>query len=236
MTEAEAVLALIPARAGSKGLPGKNTRVIGGRPLLAHAVECARRSGVVGRIVLSTDAEEIAAVGREWGAEVPFLRPADLAGDATPMLPVVQHAVDELSARGWQPDIVLLLQPTSPLRRPEHLARAVAMLRETGADSVVSVVELPRHLSPDYVMRIDEGCLVPFLPSGAGLTRRQDARRAYVRDGTIYAFWRRTLTTYQGIYGARCLPLTIPAFESVTIDSAEDWVEAERRMIEAPWA
>jgi CMP-N,N'-diacetyllegionaminic acid synthase len=110
----------------------------------------------------------------------------------------------------------------------------VEQLRSSGADSVVTVVELPRHLSPDYVMRVDEGRLVPFLPEGARVTRRQDARPAFVRDGTVYAFWLRTLTGIHSIYGRVCRPLIVPAHESLTLDSQDDWIEAERRLALAP--
>src|SRR5918993_633321 len=129
------------------------------------------------------------------------MRPAELARDDTPMLPVIEHAVGWLEQQGWAPEIVILLQPTSPLRTPEHIRGALRQLRESNADSVVTVTELPRHLSPDYVMRIDEGRLVPFLPEGRRIGRRQDARPAFVRDGTVYAFWRRTLRESQSIYG-----------------------------------
>ena len=224
------ILALIPARGGSKGLPGKNLRPLAGHSLIEYAARVARESAIVDRAVLTTDAEDIAAEGRRVGLEVPFLRPPHLAQDDTPMLPVVEHAVAALGGKGFVPEIVLLLQPTSPLRTTEHLRAAVRLLRESRADSVVSVVELPRHLSPDYVMRIEGEALVPFLPDGARVTRRQDARRAYVRDGTIYAFWRRTLVEQGSIYGARCLPLVVNPVESITIDSPADWDEAERRL------
>jgi CMP-N,N'-diacetyllegionaminic acid synthase len=228
---AGAVLGLVPARGGSKGIPDKNIRPLAGRSLLEYAVRAA--SGVVDRTVLSTDSERIAAEGRRAGLEVPFLRPADLARDDTPMLPVIEHAVDTLEQQGWSPEIIVLLQPTSPLRTPDHIRRAVEQLRESGADSVVTVVELPRHLSPDYVMRIEDGRLVPFLPEGVRVTRRQDARPAVVRDGTVYAFWRRTLRTTGSIYGTNCQPLVVPARESITIDTPEDWDEAERRLAAA---
>jgi CMP-N,N'-diacetyllegionaminic acid synthase len=224
------VLALVPARGGSKGLPGKNVRVLAGRTLLGHAAAAARDSGVIDRIVLSSDAPDIIDVARREGIDTPFVRPAALAQDDTPMLPVIEDAVQRLEASGWPVEIVVLLQPTSPLRTPGHIARAVALLRETGADSVVTVVEVPRHLSPDYVMRIDDGQLRPFLAEGARVTRRQDARIAYVRDGTVYAFWRRTLATHGSIYGTDCRPLVIPAAESLTIDTPDDWAEAERRV------
>lgn len=224
------VLGLVPARGGSKGIPDKNLRALAGRSLLDYAARAASASGVIDRIVLSTESDRIAAEGRTVGLEVPFTRPADLARDDTPMLPVIEHAIQSLEDSGWSPEIVVLLQPTSPLRTPEHIRQAVQRLRDTNADSVVTVVQLPRHLSPDYVMRLDEGRLVPFLAEGAHITRRQDARTAFVRDGTVYAFWRRTLRDFRSIYGHDCRPLVVPAHESLTIDTPEDWGEAERRL------
>lgn len=226
------VLALVPARSGSKGIPGKNLRLLAGRSLIEYAARAAGASGIVDRAVLSTDSAEIAAEGRRVGLDVPFVRPAALAQDDTPMQAVIEHALGALAGAGFEPEIVLLLQPTSPLRTPQQLRDAVRILRESNADSVVSVVELPRHLSPDYVMRIDDGWLRPFLSDGARVTRRQDARPAFVRDGTIYAFWTRTLRDQQNIYGANCRPLLVDAAESVTIDAPADWDAAERAIRE----
>jgi len=158
------------------------------------------------------------------------MRPADLAQDDTPMLPVVRHALAALRSSGWSADAIVLLQPTSPLRRPEHIRDAVALLRQTGADSVVTVVELPLHLSPDYVMRIDGGILRPFLAEGAQVTRRQDARPAYSRDGTIYAFRRSTVERFGNIYGEDCRPLVLDPADSLSIDSPADWDAAERML------
>jgi CMP-N-acetylneuraminic acid synthetase len=223
-----AVLGLVPARAGSKGVPGKNLRPLAGRSLLEYCARAARDSGVIDRLVLSTDSEEIAEAGRRAGLDVPFLRPASLAADDTPMLPVITHAIEALAADGWVAEIVVLLQPTSPLRQPNHIRDAVDLLRETGADSVVSVIEVPRHLSPDYVMKIDDGVLKPFLAEGARITRRQDARPAYSRDGTVYVCWRRTIERCGSIYGEDCRPLVIDAAHSLSIDSPADWDAAER--------
>ncbi len=224
------VLGLVPARGGSKGIPGKNLRPLAGRSLLEYVASAAAQSGVVDRLILSTDSDRIAAEGARVGLDVPFIRPAELARDDTPMLSVVEHAVGWLEQHAWMPEIIVLLQPTSPLRTPDHIRRAVRQLRESGADSVVTVTELPRHLSPDYVMRIDAGRLVPFLPEGSRIARRQDARPAFVRDGTVYAFWRRTLRESQTIYGNACSPLVVPAHESITLDTPEDWDEAGRRI------
>jgi CMP-N,N'-diacetyllegionaminic acid synthase len=227
---ASGVLALIPARSGSKGVPDKNTRLLAGRTLLEYAAAAAVASGVIDRVVLSTDSDRIAAEGRRVGVEVPFVRPADLAHDDTPMFPVIEHALDALEKDGWLADIIVLLQPTSPLRRPEHIRDAVWELRDSGADSVVTVVEVPRHFSPDYVMRVDGGRLESFLPEGKGVTRRQDARSAFARDGTVYAFWHRTVRERHNIYGDDCRPLVLPAEDVITIDSPSDWAEAERRL------
>lgn len=228
----ELVLGLVPARGGSKGVPGKNVRPLAGRTLLEYTATAARDSGALDRIVLSTDSPQVADAGRRAGLEVPFLRPAALAGDDTPMLPVVQHAIVALTDSGWVPDLIVLLQPTSPLRRAAHIRDAVTMLRTTGADSVVSVVEIPRHLSPDYVMRIDHGMLRPFLPDGARVTRRQDARAAYAREGTVYAFRRATLERFGSIYGEDCRPLVLDTADSLSIDSPADWAAAERILAE----
>ena len=222
------VLGIVPARGGSKGVPGKNVRPLAGRTLLEYTARAARESGVLDRVILSTDSPEIADTGRRAGLDVPFMRPVALASDDTPMLAVIQHALESLARDGWSPDMIVLLQPTSPLRRPDHIRAAVTTLHDTKADSVVTVVEIPRHLSPDYVMRLDGGRLQPFLPEGARVTRRQDARPAYSRDGTVYAFWRATIERFGGIYGADCRPLLIDARESLSIDSPADWDAAER--------
>jgi CMP-N-acetylneuraminic acid synthetase len=225
------VLGIVPARGGSKGVPGKNVRPLAGLTLLEYTARAARESGVLDRVILSTDSAEIADTGRRAGLDVPFMRPVMLASDDTPMLPVIQHALESLARDGWSPDMIVLLQPTSPLRRPDHIRAAVTTLRETKADSVVTVVELPRDHSPDYVMRIDEGRLRPFLSEGARITRRQDARPAYWRDGTVYAFWRSTIERFANIYGDNCHALVLDGQDSLSIDTAADWNEAERRLV-----
>lgn len=229
------VLAIVPARGGSKGVPRKNvSELTTGRTLLHYVAEAARQATRVSKVVLSTDDDEIAQVGRQAGLEVPFMRPAELAADETPMLPVLRHAIDQVAAGGWTPEYVVLLQPTSPCRRSTHIDDALSLLMTQGADSVVTVVEVPKHLSPDYVMKIEDGTLRPFLPEGARVTRRQDVRPAYYRDGTVYAFRRDTIERFGNIYGDRCLPLVIDASESLSIDSPADWAEA-KRILEARW-
>jgi len=221
------VLGLVPARGGSKGIPDKNLRELAGRPLLDYTARAARDSGVIDRLVLSTDSEAIAEAGRAVGLDVPFLRPAELAGDSAPMLDVVLHTLDALEDEF---DHVAILQPTSPLRRPEDVRAAVELARETGCDSVVGVVALPLHLSPDYVMRVEDDRLVPFLEGGERLTRRQDARPAFVRDGTIYLVRREVVVQQRSLYGTDCRPLLVAPEHSLSIDTPQDWAEAERRL------
>jgi CMP-N,N'-diacetyllegionaminic acid synthase len=224
------VLAIVPARGGSKGVPRKNVRPLAGHSLLKYVQDAARTAVRLDRTILSTDDDDIAAEGLRVGLEVPFKRPAELARDDTPMVEVIRHAIAWIEGQGKSPEFVVLLQPTSPLRRGQHIDDAVNLLVNSGADSVVTVVAVPKHLSPDYVMKIEDGMLRPFLPEGARITRRQDVRPAYFRDGTVYAFRRDTLARHGTIYGERCLPLTIDARESLSIDSPDDWAEAERRL------
>jgi CMP-N-acetylneuraminic acid synthetase len=230
MTQKSGILGIVPARGGSKGLPDKNLKLLAGRSLVAHAADTARQAGIFDRLILSTDSNEIAAEGRRSGLEVPFMRPSHLATDDAPMFSVICHAITALKSTGWNPDIVVLLQPTSPLRQPDHLRTAVDLLQTTEADAVVSVVEVPRHLSPDYLMRVENESLVPFLHEGEKVIRRQDTRLAYVRDGTVYAFWRKTIQRYSSIYGTHCHAYIIPASASVTIDTESDWTQAERML------
>lgn len=225
------ILGIIPARGGSKGIPGKNIRLLKGNPLIYYSIRAAKGSGLVNRLILTTDSVEIAQVGKELGAEVPFIRPAELARDDTPMFPVLEHAVNFVESEGWQADIILLLQPTAPLRQPEQIQAAVQMLTSTKCDSVVSVVQIPQHYSPDFAYKVEDGLLKPFLDGGGKVTRRQDTRPAYSRDGTIYAFWRDVFFDKHSIYGDDCRPFIIPDHFSCNLDTMDDWAEAETMIL-----
>lgn len=227
------IFGIIPARGGSKGIPGKNLRELAGKPLLAYTAKAAQQSGVIDRLVLSTDSDAIAELGQQLGIEVPFMRPDDLAQDDTPMLPVLQHAVGALEEEGWQPEIIVLLQPTSPLRRASYISTAVKMLRQGDCDSVVSVVEIPHLFAPQKALRAYEGFLKFWLSDGEQITRRQQLEPAYARDGTVYVFWRDQLMERNSIYGDKCLPLVLAPDESLNLDNEEDWRMAEERMSRA---
>ncbi|MEM7390856.1 MAG: acylneuraminate cytidylyltransferase family protein [Verrucomicrobiota bacterium] len=217
---------MIPARGGSKALPGKNIKRLAGKPLIQYSHECANESGVLDRVILSTDDEEIAEVARSFGLEVPFLRPSEFSGDDAPMAGVAIHALTSLAEADYRPDALLLLQPTSPLRKPEHIRRAVELLEDY--DSVCSVVPLPKEFNPYYMMKItDDGFLDYLMPEGANLTRRQDIPNAYRRDGTICLVRTEVMLEQRNFYGQRCRPYELEASEVLNIDTPEDWKRAE---------
>ncbi|MEX2160720.1 MAG: acylneuraminate cytidylyltransferase family protein [Anaerolineales bacterium] len=218
---------MVPARGGSKGIPNKNLRELAGKPLLAYTLEAARSSGVIDRLVLSTESPAIADLGRSLGMEVPFMRPEELAGDESPMLGVVQHAVVELERLGWRPDIIVLLQPTSPLRRGERIREAVELLKGNDCDSVASVVEIPDLYSPQKAMRLEGGFLKFWTDNGKAVTRRQQVQPAYAREGTVYACRRDVLMEKGSLYGDRCLPLVVSREEAMSLDTVDDWRRAE---------
>src|SRR5690606_26912718 len=169
------VLGLIPARGGSKGIPRKNIRLLCGKPLLQYTVEAALGAVRLTRIILSTDDEEIAEVGRACGVEIPFLRPAELARDDTPTLPVVKHAVQWLETRGEYFDAICLLQPTNPLRRSEDIDNCIDLLERSHADAVVSVAPVPVKYNPHWVyFQGEDGLLHLSTGEAAPIPRRQD--------------------------------------------------------------
>jgi CMP-N-acetylneuraminic acid synthetase len=227
------VLAVVPARGGSKGVPRKNLRLVAGRPLLAYTADAVRASSRVTRAIVSTDDDEIARAARELGLEVPFMRPAELAADDTPMQPVLQHAVRAMAAAGFVADVVVLLQPTSPLRRGAHIDAAVDLLESTGADSVVSVVLVPHQFNPVSVMTLDGDRLVPFLP-GPQVLRRQDKPRVFARNGPAVAAIRCAVLERGSLYGDDPRALLMTPEESLDVDSPADLEYLELVLARSP--
>jgi len=183
MTE---VLAVVPARGGSKSVPRKNLREIDGTPLVAHQIQTARSADEVNRTILSTDDDEIAAVGREYGAEVPFVRPASLATDDVPVIAAVKHSAEFFGDEGDLPTYTVCLQPTSPFTTAEQLDEAIRKARTTGCDSVVSVTEVT-ETHPYRAYRLENDRVKPL----EGITReapdqRQDRPDVYGFTGAIY--------------------------------------------------
>lgn len=218
------ILGIIPARGGSKGIPRKNLHPLAGKPLIAHTVEAALGSRCLTRVILSSDCPEIMRVVAALGVEVPFARPESLAGDNVPMLPVIRHAVDSLEAAdGYRPDYIVLLQPTSPLRRAEHIDEALQRLVGSDADSIVSVVKVPHQYAPVSVMVLEGDRLRPYLPVDETRNLRQLKPSFYARNGAaIYAFTRQCLLEQHSIYGKTILAYEMRREDSVDIDEMLD--------------
>jgi len=225
-------LAIITARGGSKGVPRKNLKKLGGKPLIAHTIEAAKNSDVFDRIVVTTDDAEIADVAKEYGAEVPFMRPSELAEDATPTLPVLVHALEWLKDNeNYEPDAVMLLQPTAPLRRPEHIREAHDLFVQSGADSVVSMKEVPGYHNAHWQFRVGKNGEVTIATGEHFrdiVKRRQELPKTYTRNGAIYLFKTHLLSGAEPtFYGDDVRAYIMDDASSVNIDTLADFEEAE---------
>jgi CMP-N,N'-diacetyllegionaminic acid synthase len=233
------VLGVITARGGSKGIPGKNLKLLAGKPLIAYTVDAAQRSAAFDRLILSTDDAAIAEAGRSLGCEVPFMRPADLALDSTPHLPVMIHAVASLREReSYQCDAVMILQPTSPLRAPDDIRAAVHLLQTSGADSVVGVSAVPAHYHPLRTLRVEaDGTAVLFVtgePIKRRDKRRQDLPSVWAMNGAIYLFRTHTLFDPEpSMFGSRSVAYVMSHSRGLSIDDPDDWMEIERHLEQA---
>ncbi|GAI03486.1 unnamed protein product [marine sediment metagenome] len=220
MRKNQKVVAIIPARGGSKGVPRKNIRDLAGKPLIAYTIEAAKKSGYVDRLIVSTDDEEIATISKSYGVEVPFMRPAELATDEAPTLSVIQHAVKFLEIEGSKIDIVIILQPTSPLRGGARIDEAVKKLVGTGADSVVTVCKVKHHPFWSYTAKGDR--LYPFSEEGINVSRHQDLPEVYALNGAVYVVRRDVLFDQNSLFGRDTRAIIMPYEESVDIDDYFD--------------
>jgi CMP-N-acetylneuraminic acid synthetase len=230
----EKVLALVPARGGSKGIPRKNLQLLAGRPLVAHAVQAGLDAQLVTRVVCSTDDADIAEAARQAGAEVPFLRPLELAQDRSEDWPVFIHALDWLEAHeGWVPDLVVNLRPTSPLRTSEHVDRAIRLLLDSGADSVKAVCLARQHPHKMWLLsEPNSGQMEPFLRTPFRLERGPDVPRAeledvYWQNGVVDVTRREVLREQRVMIGKRVAGLVTKLEESIDIDTPLDLLMAE---------
>jgi CMP-N-acetylneuraminic acid synthetase len=222
-----AVLGVVIARGGSKGLPGKNLRPLDGRPLVVHTIEAALGCEALTRTVLSTEDPAILAAGRRAGCPVPFVRPAALAGDRSSTVDVALHAVDWLAEHeGFATDVVVVLPATAPLRRAEHIRGAIAVLREDqGAEAVVAVTE-PDY-PPYWMLTVEDGRLRWLFAEGARVDHRQDLPPAYRPNGSIYAIHVPVLRAQRTFYPRVTAPYVMPRDASVNIDADLDFALAE---------
>lgn len=218
------VLALIPARGGSRAIPRKNIREFCGKPLIAHTILAARGSSLVDRVVVSTDDEEIATVAREYDAQVPVLRPAQLAADTSPVMDAVVHMLDHLkNSEGYAPTHVLLLQTTSPLRQSADIDASIELLEKSGADSLVSMCRTEQGL---YCL--DERGFVETLFDGYSSSNRQELRPTYKLDGSmIYLLKTDVLLKERSFLAGSVVAYEVPRWRAVDLDEPQDFVVGE---------
>jgi CMP-N-acetylneuraminic acid synthetase len=225
------VLAIVPARGGSKGIPRKNLATLAGRPLLAHTATAALAARRLSRVVLSTDDDEIADVGRACGLEVPFMRPPGLGGDDVQTIDVIQDVVRRLESAGARFDAIMTLQPTTPLRRPEDIDGAIELLERADADSVISFVDVgERH--PARMKAVDADGRVSDPPFGEVVEcePRQKLSRLYLREGSIYLTRRDVLMRDRSFKGLDCRAWIVPPERACNIDEPFDLFLAEQML------
>jgi N-acylneuraminate cytidylyltransferase len=226
------VLALIPARGGSKSIPRKNVIDFAGYPLIAYSIAAGLAAERVSRVIVSTDNEEIAKISQRYGAEVPFMRPAEHAEDATPDLPVFVHALEWLAEHeDYHPDIVVQLRPTSPFRRLWHINKSVEDLSaRPDADAVRTVIEPFQNPFKMWTINAD-GVMQPLVETEfkeAYNMPRQALPQVYWQTGYVDTAWAKTIVEKNSMTGDRILPLVIDPGDWVDIDSPDDWKRAER--------
>lgn len=223
------VLAIIPARSGSKGVPGKNIRILGKKPLIAYTIESALESNFCIDVIVSTEDEKIASVARHWGAEVPFIRPPELASDTAKSVDVVVHALKFLLDAGRSYDAVCLLQPTSPFRPKGFIDEAILYFNNSGADALVSVLPVPEEYNPHWVFKPDANDHLHISTGDTLLIpRRQDLPIAYFRDGSIYLTRTDVLLSKNSLYGGSLAYILGEKKYFVNIDTKKDWHIAEQ--------
>ncbi len=221
------VLGVIPARGGSKGIPKKNIKPLAGLPLIAYSIRAAKKSRYLTDCIVSSDNTKIISVSRKYGAVTPFTRPSRLATDRASSLSVLKHAVNFMEKKQGRYDFIVLLQPTAPLRTSQDIDRSIMLLRDSKADSVISVSEISDP-HPGKTMQIHKGTLKPFLPKfwHEGI-RRQDLPRVFALNGAVYAVRRDTLMKKHSLWGKKSLAYVMPVERSVNIDSKIDLALAE---------
>lgn len=223
-------IGVIPARGGSKAIPHKNIHPLLGKPLIAYTIEAALASKLLTDVVVSTEDPEIATVAASWGAQVPFVRPAELATDEALSLPVVRHAVNELEkAKSLKYDVVLMLQPTTPMRTADDIDEGIRLLLDTGADSVVSVVDVGGNHPFRMKRLVGDKILVNYIDQGfEDMRPRQQLPPVYIRSGALYVVRRDVIMERNSFVGADCRGYIMPHERAVNIDTYLDFILSER--------
>ena len=226
------VLGLIPAREGSKGVPHKNIRLLCGKPLLQYTAESALKSKYLSKVILSTDDDSIAELGKQCGLEVPFSRPKELAQDNTPMLPVVQHAINFCESAGDYFDAICLLQPTNPLRKPEVIDACIELLHKENTTAVITMLSVPSAYNPHWVyFQNGSGLLKLSTGEEAPVSRRQDLPPAFHREGSVYVTKRDVVMKENSLYGKQLTGYLVDQEQTINIDTEQDWERAEALLL-----
>lgn len=223
------VLSIIPARGGSKGLTKKNIRILLGKPLIAWTIDQALKSRYVDKIIVSTDDEEIANVSREYGAEIPFMRPKELATDDSKVIDTVLHALDFFEKRNLNFDYVALIEPTSPLRKDDDIDKAIKKLidNEDIAESLISLGEIVLE-HPQYAKRIDEnGYVWPYLQIEQYVSSRQKLPKVFFPYGVIYISKVSAIKKHKSVYPDRILPFVIERWQNYEVNDIWDFLCVE---------
>lgn len=225
MKEKQNIIAIIPARGGSKGIPRKNIKLLCGKPLIAYSIEQALKSNYISRVIVSTEDAEIAQISREYGSEV-IERPVELARDDTPSLPVIKHVITYLETNeGYKAEIIVVLQPTSPLRTVEDIEKTIDKLFQSGCDSVVSLCEVEHPPEWMYILVSDR--IEPLLKEDRKIYRRQDMQKTYRLNGAVYVTHNENVTKKNVIMGQDTRAIIMPPERSIDIDSDYDFIIAE---------
>ncbi len=221
-------LGFIPARGSSKSIPLKNIKPLLGKPLIAYTIEEALKSEYLERVIVSTDDSQIAEIAKEYGAEVPFIRPGELARDISPTLPVLQHALMFLESEGYTPDFVVLLQPTSPLREVRHIDDAIKKILDTNADTIITLTESEIH--PYWMRKLEGDKVYPFIETGEKLLRRQDLPTIYKLNGAVVVSKREVILSGKNWQDQDTRAIIMDPIYSIDIDTPLDFYIAEKLM------
>ena len=223
------ILGLIPARGGSKGVPRKNIKLLLGKPLIAYTIEQALSSLLLNQVILSTDDHEIASIAKDYGLEVPFMRPEELATDEATTFDVVKHTLDYFQSEGKIFDAVCILQVTSPYRPSGSIDESINAFIKSKPDSLISVRKIPDEYNPQWAFKMSHNNrLETFSDEKEIISRRQDLPIYYHRDGAIYITLIDTIKNKGSLLGETILSYPIDSPKLINIDTEEDWDEAER--------
>lgn len=232
MINGKSVIAIIPARGGSKGLPGKNIKKLCGKPLIAWSIEAGLGSQYIDEVMVTTDSEEIARVAREFGASVPFMRPTELASDTSTSMDAIKHALDFYENKLHKSfDYIVLLEPTSPLRVKEDIDNAIERLLENPpATAVVGICKTESQNPAFLVKKNINNFLVGYENADMKILRRQDISDVYFFEGSVYVSHTDTLRTKNTFYHENTLGYEFPKWKSIEIDDLDDFIMVEALM------